>query len=60
MTTEQEAKIEKAIAMMAADNDIKSLVIEIEKKIETTQNHYGDYMTAIATLAGSSRTMPNR
>jgi len=41
-------KIEQAIEQMATDEDVKTLVREIESGIKTTKGHYGRYMAFLS------------
>ncbi len=56
-TTEQEAKIEQAIAGLAVDPDIQEIVKQIEGSIKTTQNHYGKYMQFLNDYVGKPGTL---
>ena len=44
----QEAAFKKLVKDLA--NDLKPEVDKIESKLETTQNHYGDYMALLGIL----------
>ncbi|KKK91726.1 hypothetical protein LCGC14_2710050 [marine sediment metagenome] len=38
--------------------EVREIVERIESKAATTQNHYGDYMSAIASLQEALRSIP--
>jgi hypothetical protein len=52
---EQQECLEKAVEEMAADPDIKALVLDIEKRPLTTQHHYDDYGGVIFCLTKGSK-----
>jgi hypothetical protein len=48
-------QVAEVLKQLAQDPDIIELVQRIESKPETTQDHYGDYGTALAKLSGGNK-----
>ena len=46
---------QKFVDEFAADPDIQKMVQDIEAKIATTRNHYGDYGAALSSISGGRK-----
>ena len=50
MSNQDKTVIDRAIARLAADSDVKALVQDIESGIKTTAGHYGKYLSLLSDI----------
>lgn len=48
---------QKFVDTFAADPDVLKIVKDIEAKLATTRNHYGDYGAALSAMSGGRKVV---